>query len=63
MEPDRRAAIQLAVSECVRGDVLVVAGKGHEQGQEAAGVVLPFDDRDVLRDALRRVDGATGGVG
>src|SRR3954453_21646307 len=63
VEPDRRAAIRLAVSECARGDVLVVAGKGHEQGQEAAGVVLPFDDRDVLRDALRHVDGATGGLG
>src|SRR3954469_8674455 len=63
VEPDRRAAIRLAVADSAAGDVLVVAGKGHEQGQETAGVVLPFDDRDVLRDALRHVDGATGGVG
>jgi UDP-N-acetylmuramoyl-L-alanyl-D-glutamate--2,6-diaminopimelate ligase len=35
------------------GDVVVIAGKGHEQGQEIAGVVHPFDDRDVARGALR----------
>ena len=35
------------------GDVVVIAGKGHEQGQEIAGVVHPFDDREVARDALR----------
>jgi UDP-N-acetylmuramoyl-L-alanyl-D-glutamate--2,6-diaminopimelate ligase len=34
------------------GDVLVVAGKGHETGQEVHGTVHPFDDRDVLRDVL-----------
>ena len=63
VEPDRRAAIRLAVADCAAGDVLVVAGKGHEQGQETAGVVLPFDDRDVLRDALRDLDRAAGGSG
>src|SRR4051812_3007697 len=63
VEPDRRAAIRLAVAECAPGDVLVVAGKGHEQGQETAGVVLPFDDRDVLRDALRDLDRTGGGGG
>jgi UDP-N-acetylmuramoyl-L-alanyl-D-glutamate--2,6-diaminopimelate ligase len=52
VEPDRRAAIRIAVGECAKGDVLVVAGKGHEQGQETAGVVLPFDDRAVVREAL-----------
>ena len=31
----------------------MIAGKGHEQGQEIAGVVVPFDDRDVAREALR----------
>ena len=35
------------------GDCVVLAGKGHEQGQETAGVVAPFDDRAVAREALR----------
>jgi UDP-N-acetylmuramoyl-L-alanyl-D-glutamate--2,6-diaminopimelate ligase len=60
VEPDRRAAIRLAVAGCAGGDVLVVAGKGHEQGQETAGVVQPFDDRVVLREALRDVAGLPG---
>jgi UDP-N-acetylmuramyl tripeptide synthase len=54
VEPDRAAAIALAVEAAVEGDVVVVAGKGHEQGQELAGRTIPFDDRDVARDALRR---------
>ena len=37
------------------GDVVLVAGKGHEQGQEIGGVVLPFDDREVAREALRKL--------
>jgi UDP-N-acetylmuramoyl-L-alanyl-D-glutamate--2,6-diaminopimelate ligase len=52
VEPDRTRAIDAAVGLARVGDVLVVAGKGHEQGQETAGVVVPFDDRLVLRDAL-----------
>jgi UDP-N-acetylmuramoyl-L-alanyl-D-glutamate--2,6-diaminopimelate ligase len=60
VEPDRRAAIRLALSQCAAGDVLVVAGKGHEQGQETAGVVLPFDDRVVVRELLREA-GHNGG--
>ena len=51
-EGDRRAAIRLAVSLAGPGDVLVVAGKGHETGQEVHGTVHPFDDRDVLREEL-----------
>ncbi len=54
-EPDRRAAIALAVRTAQRGDVVVVAGKGHETGQEVGGVVTPFDDRDVLREVLAEV--------
>jgi UDP-N-acetylmuramoyl-L-alanyl-D-glutamate--2,6-diaminopimelate ligase len=50
--PDRRAAIERAVAWARPGDVVVVAGKGHEQGQEVAGVVHPFDDRVVLRESL-----------
>jgi UDP-N-acetylmuramoyl-L-alanyl-D-glutamate--2,6-diaminopimelate ligase len=41
---DRRAAIRAGVEELGEGDILVVAGKGHEQGQTIAGVVHPFDD-------------------
>lgn len=47
--PGRRDAIAHAVSVAERGDTVVVAGKGHEQGQEVDGVVQPFDDREVLR--------------
>jgi UDP-N-acetylmuramoyl-L-alanyl-D-glutamate--2,6-diaminopimelate ligase len=55
IDPDRRSAIERAISLADEGDVVVIAGKGHEQGQEVAGVVTPFDDREVARDALRRV--------
>jgi UDP-N-acetylmuramoyl-L-alanyl-D-glutamate--2,6-diaminopimelate ligase len=52
-EVDRRTAIQRAVALAREGDVLVIAGKGHEQGQElAGGVKLPFDDVTVAREAL-----------
>ena len=53
VEPDRRAAIERALENAERGDVVVIAGKGHEQGQEVAGEVFPFDDREVAREALR----------
>jgi UDP-N-acetylmuramoyl-L-alanyl-D-glutamate--2,6-diaminopimelate ligase len=49
---DRRAAIALAVRAAVDGDTVVVAGKGHETGQEVDGTVHPFDDRVVLREEL-----------
>jgi UDP-N-acetylmuramoyl-L-alanyl-D-glutamate--2,6-diaminopimelate ligase len=55
VEPDRRAAIAQALELAEAGDVVVIAGKGHEQGQEVAGRTLPFDDREVARDALRRL--------
>jgi UDP-N-acetylmuramoyl-L-alanyl-D-glutamate--2,6-diaminopimelate ligase len=53
VEIDRRAAIDLAVRDAVAGDVVVVAGKGHEQGQEQAGAMTPFDDREVVAEAIR----------
>jgi UDP-N-acetylmuramoyl-L-alanyl-D-glutamate--2,6-diaminopimelate ligase len=53
VEPDRRAAIRRALEAAEAGDVVVIAGKGHEQGQEIDGQVLPFDDREVAREALR----------
>jgi UDP-N-acetylmuramoyl-L-alanyl-D-glutamate--2,6-diaminopimelate ligase len=55
VEPDRRAAITRAIDAAREGDVVLIAGKGHEQGQEIAGVKLPFDDREVAREALRAV--------
>jgi UDP-N-acetylmuramoyl-L-alanyl-D-glutamate--2,6-diaminopimelate ligase len=55
IEPDRAAAIWQAVSMATAGDVIVVAGKGHETGQYVAGSVLPFDDRQVTAAALERV--------
>jgi UDP-N-acetylmuramoyl-L-alanyl-D-glutamate--2,6-diaminopimelate ligase len=56
VEPDRRAAIALALGAAASGDTVVIAGKGHEQGQEfEGGRKLPFDDREVARDALRRL--------
>jgi UDP-N-acetylmuramoyl-L-alanyl-D-glutamate--2,6-diaminopimelate ligase len=51
-EVDRRKAIALAVAMARPGDAVVVAGKGHESGQEVDGVVSPFDDREVLREVL-----------
>jgi len=58
-ELDRRAAVARAVETAGAGDVVVVAGKGHEQGQEFAdGRKEPFDDREVVRDALRAAAGA-----
>jgi UDP-N-acetylmuramoyl-L-alanyl-D-glutamate--2,6-diaminopimelate ligase len=47
---DRRQAIARALAALGPGDVLVVAGKGHESGQTAAGVLTPFDDVAVVRE-------------
>jgi UDP-N-acetylmuramoyl-L-alanyl-D-glutamate--2,6-diaminopimelate ligase len=54
VEPDRAAAIATAVALARADDTVLVAGKGHEQGQDIAGVVRPFDDRQVLRAAIER---------
>jgi UDP-N-acetylmuramoyl-L-alanyl-D-glutamate--2,6-diaminopimelate ligase len=51
----RRAAVVEAVRRAWPGGVVLIAGKGHEQGQEVAGVVHPFDDRSALRAALDEV--------
>ena len=52
VEPDRRHAIHLALREAKPGDIVVIAGKGHEPYQEVAGNVVPFDDRSIARDEL-----------
>lgn len=51
---DRRRAIETAVGRAATGDIVMVAGKGHETGQEIAGVVHPFSDRDALTSAIRK---------
>jgi UDP-N-acetylmuramoyl-L-alanyl-D-glutamate--2,6-diaminopimelate ligase len=53
IDPDRRGAIERALTLAEEGDVVVIAGKGHEQGQEIGGEVTAFDDREVVREALR----------
>jgi len=57
IEPDRRQAIRRAVEWARPGDVVVVAGKGHETGQQIGTDVFPFDDRLVAREVLGPVDG------
>ena len=51
----RRAAIEFALAAATQGDTIVVAGKGHESGQEINGVVHPFDDRHVARELLEEL--------
>jgi UDP-N-acetylmuramoyl-L-alanyl-D-glutamate--2,6-diaminopimelate ligase len=55
VELDRRVAIERALESARDGDVVVIAGKGHEQGQEIGDRKVPFDDAQVAREALRRL--------
>jgi UDP-N-acetylmuramoyl-L-alanyl-D-glutamate--2,6-diaminopimelate ligase len=52
--PDRREAIARGISEARAGDVLVIAGKGHETGQQIGDRIIPFDDRQVARELLQK---------
>jgi UDP-N-acetylmuramoyl-L-alanyl-D-glutamate--2,6-diaminopimelate ligase len=57
VEPDRAKAIALAVTKARAGDIVVIAGKGHEKTQTIGGQVLPFDDVKVAREALAWLKG------
>ena len=50
VEPDRRKAIEFALANAAEGDVVIIAGKGHETTQEIKGVKYPFDDRETVRE-------------
>jgi UDP-N-acetylmuramoyl-L-alanyl-D-glutamate--2,6-diaminopimelate ligase len=58
VEPDRRAAIGLALGEAGPGDIVVIAGKGHETGQQFADRTVPFDDRVVAAEELAQLAGS-----
>jgi len=55
VEEDRKNAIKIAVEGAQTGDIIVIAGKGHENGQEIAGKKIPFDDREVARSLLEEM--------
>jgi UDP-N-acetylmuramoyl-L-alanyl-D-glutamate--2,6-diaminopimelate ligase len=55
VQRDRAAAIAIALREARAGDIVLIAGKGHEPYQEIAGTKFPFDDSDVALRALQAV--------
>jgi UDP-N-acetylmuramoyl-L-alanyl-D-glutamate--2,6-diaminopimelate ligase len=59
VEPDRATAITRAIESARDGDVVLIAGKGAEQGQEFADRTIPFDDREAAREALRTLGART----
>jgi UDP-N-acetylmuramoyl-L-alanyl-D-glutamate--2,6-diaminopimelate ligase len=61
VEPDRRRAIRLALIEAMPGDVVLIAGKGHEKVQIMREGTYPFDDVQVAREALQQMSYAGGG--
>ena len=54
---DRREAIRTACTMAAPGDILLIAGKGHEKYQEVAGVKHPFDDFQILGETLKTLEG------
>jgi len=61
VEPDRKKAIELALSEAAPGDIVLIAGKGHEKVQVTREGTFPFDDVQVAREALQQMSYAGGG--
>jgi UDP-N-acetylmuramoyl-L-alanyl-D-glutamate--2,6-diaminopimelate ligase len=59
VEADRAAAIARAIEAAAEGDVVLIAGKGAEQGQEFVDRTVPFDDRESAREALRTLGART----
>ncbi|MBE0447694.1 MAG: UDP-N-acetylmuramoyl-L-alanyl-D-glutamate--2,6-diaminopimelate ligase [Actinobacteria bacterium] len=55
VEEDRKIAVKMAVGYAQPGDIIIIAGKGHERGQEIAGEKIPFDDREVVRSLLEEM--------
>jgi UDP-N-acetylmuramoyl-L-alanyl-D-glutamate--2,6-diaminopimelate ligase len=56
-EVDRRSAIEIAIRQARAGDVVVIAGKGHETTQTIGQIARPFDDRQVARELLSAMEG------
>ncbi len=61
VEPDRKKAIRLALTDAMPGDVVLIAGKGHEKVQITREGTFPFDDVQVAREALQQISYAGGG--
>ncbi|HMC30391.1 MAG TPA: UDP-N-acetylmuramoyl-L-alanyl-D-glutamate--2,6-diaminopimelate ligase, partial [Candidatus Angelobacter sp.] len=61
VEPDRKKAIGLALNEARAGDVVLIAGKGHEKVQITREGVFPFDDVQIVREALQQMSYAKQG--
>ena len=59
VEPDRRTAIRIALAAADEGDTVVIAGKGHEQGQLVGDRKIPFDDRTVAAELIAELGGET----
>jgi UDP-N-acetylmuramoyl-L-alanyl-D-glutamate--2,6-diaminopimelate ligase len=55
VEPDRERAIQMALGEAHPGDLVLLAGKGHEKTQILGDRVIPFDDAEIARETLARM--------
>jgi UDP-N-acetylmuramoyl-L-alanyl-D-glutamate--2,6-diaminopimelate ligase len=58
VEPDRRRAIEMAIAQARPGDLVLLAGKGHEKTQTIAGRVIPFDDVAIARQVLLTGEGS-----